>query len=164
MFNRRGLSLTLLNFTVMESICIDCGIVFNYTSIKKDVIRCGKCVRKLYNKNYRAKNREKIAIMKRNWIKENEDRHKKCNKIWREKNKDLLAKKEKLWREKNKDKIIIYKEKNKDKIALIKKTYRDNLTDGYIAADILRIPLLECPTELIELKRAVIMLKREINK
>ena len=72
-------------------------------------------------KEYRKKNKDKIAKKQKEWNENNKDKIAKIEKKYREKNKDKIAKKDKEYREKNKDKIAKrhkeYREKNKDKLA-----------------------------------------------
>gem|GEM_PF-4626743 len=86
---------------------------------------------------YKAKNKQKISIQ---------------GKIYRKKN----IKKIKEWTEENKEQI-----KLKNKTKSIK--YRDELSDSYVA-NVLRLPISQLTPEIIETKRLIIKIKRELCK
>lgn len=45
-----------------------------------------------------------------------------------------------------------------------RKHYVENLTDGYVIQGLLRLPRMQVPKELIELKRITIQIQRELRK
>lgn len=161
-------------------ICTKCGIEkplseFSTHKKTKDGLRisCKKCSY-IRHKKYRLKNKEKIReyhkeynkkyyLKNKEKIKEREKKYclKNKEKI-KEKNKERYLKNIEAYKEsrsKNKEKRKEYLLKNKDKFTKVNKKYRDSLCDAYIAG-LLHIPVKECPTELIELKRAQIKLIR----
>lgn len=67
--------------------------------------------RKIYLKNYRAKNREKLLSQKRNHWNNNKNEINKKRKIWRDNNTDKISARSKVYYEKNKEKIKEYQNK-----------------------------------------------------
>ena len=76
--------------------------------------------KKDYNKEYREKNKEKIAENKKKWCEANKEKIKKRREEYKEINKEVISEKNKEYREKNKEKIKEYRKeyrkKNRDKI------------------------------------------------
>jgi ribosomal protein L29 len=135
----------------MEAICVDCGVTFKYTSKKKDISRCHKCVKIKSNKEYYKLNADKIKEYRKEYSKEyyklSSDKIKEYYKL-------------------NADKIKEYRKEhyklNSDKIKEYNKFNIETLSDLYIRIK-LGIPASECPPELIELKRAHLQLKRQLK-
>ena len=85
--------------------------------------------KKDYNKEYREKNKEKIAENKKKWCEVNKEKIKKRREEYKEINKEVISEKNKEYREKNKEKIKEYREKNKEKIKEYRKEYRKKNRD-----------------------------------
>jgi hypothetical protein len=72
-------------------------------------MRLNKLVKKEYDKEYRARNKDKIKEYKINWCKEHEEalriKNRKASKKYYDKNKDKKYAKAKEWRKKNPEKI-----------------------------------------------------------
>ncbi len=85
--------------------------------------------KKDYNKEYREKNKEKIAENKKKWCEANKEKIKKRREEYKEINKEVISEKNKEYREKNKEKIKEYREKNKEKIKEYRKEYRKKNRD-----------------------------------
>ena len=142
--------------------CTKCGEVKSLSAFSKDKSRksgyhytckcCEKDYIKVYCKAYSYVNKEKI---------------KNRLKVYYEANKDEIKSIQKTYKKVNKDKIKDYKknyyEANKDKLNAHAMDKVKQLSDGYIAKK-LRIPLSDCPPELIELKRAQLKLIRAIKQ
>jgi superfamily II DNA/RNA helicase len=85
-----------------------------------------KEIKRLYDIEYRKKNKEKLDRQKNKWVEENPDKIKKS----RLKNKENKKKSDKKYAEKNKEKLREYKkkwaEKNKEKVKLTNAKYHKN--------------------------------------
>lgn len=101
-----------------------------------------------YQKAYQDSNREKINARNRAFHKANRDKIKAC----REANLEKYLAREKASREANREKRLADE-----------KARRESLADGYVA-DRLRIPIAECPPELIEMKRQQLLIHRSIKQ
>jgi len=120
--------------------CSKCNEIKNFDSFPKKRRQCKVCRNKYsapMKQAYKAKNKQKISIQ---------------GKIYRKKN----IKKIKEWTEENKEQI-----KLKNKTKSIK--YRDELSDSYVA-NVLRLPISQLTPEIIETKRLIIKIKRELCK
>jgi hypothetical protein len=87
------------------------------------------CIKKLYKKQYREQNKDKIIQRNKQYYEQNKDKYKEHNKQYREQNKDKCKEHNKQWREQNKDKCKEhnkqYREQNKDKINQRKRERRE---------------------------------------
>lgn len=83
--------------------------------------------KKEYQKQYRLKNKERIAEKKKQYYLDNKERIDEYQKQYRDANKERLAEYNKEYREENKERIAekrkLYREKNKERIAEKKKEY-----------------------------------------
>ena len=121
---------------------------------------CKKC-RYSDTKKWRDSNPEKSKASCDNWIKNNIERHKKNQKDRKERNKETLKKQKKEWDFKNKERT---KQERKENI--------DNISDRYIMGIICserKISIEELKNsfylkEIIETRRLLIKIKREIKK
>ena len=122
--------------------CSKCGEVKGLDEFKKGRCQCNVCV-KAYNKVYIKAYREN-----------NKDRMEACNKAYRDKNKEKIKAYNKA-----------YNKNNKEIKKAIRGLYRENLTDGYIIRQLCKcLPKHFITPELIELKRTIILAKRELKK
>ena len=139
--------------------------------------------RKIYDRQYRQNNKEKILQRMRDFRKNHPDKIKQYQEKYRKNNKKKIADYARQFKKDNPQKIRDrnenYKKNHNDKILLHNREYRkkvvENLTDGYIC-DLLKVSVKDIMSlELIQAKRQQIKLirtiknqknehKREINK
>ena len=151
--------------------CNKCGEVLPLHMFCKDKLKplSKECKRK-YNKVYRDKNKEKINEKNRAYYKENKEELKKKAKVYRDKNKEKLEKKAKVYYEENKEELnerrkTYYKE-NKEESLEYQRGRVLKLPDSYIR-QILNSQGIDASLitpELIELKRAILKVKRIIKE
>lgn len=125
-------------------ICKQCIYEHNQTYLHKDDEEHQERIKKL-RQQQKIKHREKLLEGRR-----------KRSKI----NRDKLNLEAKRWRQKNLEK---HRENGKN----IQKKWRDELNDNYIKAQLsskFNIPQKDIPEEWIEVKRAVIKLRRKIRE
>ena len=86
-------------------------------------------------------------------------------------NKERINQKQKLWMKANRPAYLksrkMYRENNKDKIQEYKKDVRENLKDPYIKEFLntkYKIKSEYIPSEIIELQRTVLLIRREIKR
>ncbi len=141
--------------------CSKCGEfkaphMFYKDKTKKDLLSnwCKKC-KKEYRAIYHEKNKERIS---------------QTNKKYKEKNKERISQTNKKYKEKNKEKekryIQKYTEENKEAL-ILKDRKRIEMMSNYYIVKTLRqqgIPKDQIAPELIELKRAILKVKRAIKQ
>lgn len=128
-----------------------------------------KLKKREYDKQYATKNKDKIKDYQIKWGKKNSESISIRQKKYLHDNHEIIALRNKIYRDRPEYKEMIkdYYIKNKDKIQTQKKAFyknqREELNDSYIC-QLLNISKLDCPKELVEAKRAQIILYREINQ
>lgn len=114
-----------------------------------------------YCKAYREANKERDAD------RANTARRKELAAARYQKNKESVSAKAAEWRTKNSEYVLSYNlayyRENKKRLLAKQNAYQavctEQLTDGYVSA-VLKIPVAECPTELLALKREQLTIKR----
>lgn len=105
----------------MTKVCSKCGST--EFSSRGDCMPC----KRVYDKNYRAANKEKVASAKKKAYEANADHYVKKSHDYYHSNKDEIASKGESYREKNKEEILerkrAYRQNNKEKIATAEKEY-----------------------------------------
>ncbi len=147
-----------------------------HDSVLKEGWHCCKECRKKVAKKYYFKNKEKLILSAKNWKTENSERsteyHKNYNKQHKERIKiyrleyDKRPEIIKLKSDQYKKRRLSLSDKEKNKIRTRMRDKAANaaktLSDTYIACTIFRANTKTIPNELIELKRAELLLKRAI--
>lgn len=110
--------------------CLKCGEskpteAFSKRALSLDGLAkwCKTCTNE-YNKEYYAKNREKIQDQVKEYRIANKEKKREYDKAYLIKNKEKKYEYHKEWRIKNKDKIQDYKIKNKEHVAKTKRAWR----------------------------------------
>lgn len=105
----------------MTKVCVKCGSID--LSARGDCMPC----KRVYDKAYRAANKEKVALAKKKAYEANTEHYINKSRNHYHSNKDEIAVKNKIYREENKDAILdgkrVYRQKNKEKIAASEKEY-----------------------------------------
>lgn len=95
-------------------VCKKCNFIFD-ASIRS----CPECKR-IYNRQYREKNRDKLNQYIRNWRLENPEKWKESDRRWKENNQERARKNNSDWSKRNKDKknksAAEYKQRNPEKV------------------------------------------------
>ena len=142
--------------TIEEKKCTKCGVVFPLTTeyFYRDSYakigfsaHCRSCMA-IYIKEYNNKNKEKI---------------KEQRKEYYSKNREKLIEYTKEYASKNREKRKEYRSKNKEKINEYARKLVYNLHDCYIAGGLLKMRVKDVPKEVLELKRIIIKLRRELK-
>lgn len=147
-----------------------------------DVTKKGQCreCRRAYSKKYRESHKEYA----REYNKKYRESHKEYSKKYRESNpanKEAQSSRNRRYHAANKEKInerqrAYHKENaerllarnrrwrltNSEQVRQRFRAYTETLSPGYLAR-LLKLPLADCPPELLELKRLHVTLKREIK-
>ena len=171
-------------------ICTGCKIemlatkeFFHAHKPSKDLLtpKCKKCLKaykeKYYKKNskkikesqikYNKKNSEKIKQYKEKYSKKNSEKIKKYYKKYYKRNSEKVKQQSKKWAknnpEKRKESERKWRKNNPEKIKKISKEYIENLTDYYIAK-LLKKPIKHLNPQVIETRRLIILIKRELRK
>lgn len=140
--------------------------------------------RKAVQKAYREANKEYFIARGKAYRAANKERIAQKEKAWREANAEHVKQREKNYREKDETKALykatkrLYYLKNTEDIkAKVKRKYDDNrelilkrrkqlraaLPDYYIASAIFRSKVSDVPKELIEARKLVLMIRKEIK-
>lgn len=140
--------------------------------------------RKAVQKAYREANKEYFRNRSKAYREANKEKVAAQQKAWREANSDYVKKREKNYREKEETKALYkatkhsYYLKNKEEIKeKINKKYKENkeliskrrkelraaLPDHYIACGIFRAKVGDVPKELIEARKLVLMIRKEVS-
>ena len=105
----------------MTKVCVKCGS--SEFSARGDCMPC----KRIYDKAYRAANKEKVAESKKKCYEVNTEHYIKKSYDYYHSNKDEIAVKSKIYREYNKAAILegkrLYRQNNRDKIREAKKEY-----------------------------------------
>lgn len=113
------------------------------------------------------RNKERLAKKSRDWREENRDKALEICKRYYLKNKEKCLARSKGWKERNKEQVktsrLAWGRNNKDKLKAQNTRIREKLTNGVVAS-ILGFRTSQVPSELIELKRLQIQIKREIKQ
>lgn len=120
--------------------CSKCNFI--YSTLLKG---CPNC-KSLYNKQYRAINREKLIAYGAEWRKNNPDKYKQANKNWLENNKERAKENNSNWAKRNKDKKNLsaaeYKKRNQEKVKQKnKRHYENNKPDYFLKSTARRFAL-----------------------
>jgi len=147
--------------------CTKCGEVKSLSAFYKGYNYCKECTR-IQVQKWRKDNREKTNKIATNYRNNNIDKCRENDRLNYAKNRDKINKYQRDWYIANKsnakERNKRWVNKNKDIKSYLKvDTQCLNLTDAYIA-HALRIPVDDCPAELIEAKRAQLKLHRAINE
>lgn len=154
-----------------------------YEPVKGSKKGCEKCrkatAKRLSTKNKAKKaaasrrhyerNRERIAAAARAWAAANPDRCKEIGRRYYAENKDKAKATTKKWRDEHPDKVKsttikyreAHRENNRDSV---KRWIAKNPLRNCLMAQLLHLPVHAIPLELIEAKRANLMLKRLIKE
>jgi hypothetical protein len=133
---------------------------------------CKACIA-LNGKAYREANRERIAAKKKAYNdanKENRRAYYEANKenrrAYHEANKEKIAAHHKAYCEANKEKLAAqqkaHREDNREKIATYNRRMVKSIADSYVAGR-MGLPVKDIPQEVIEVKRLLITIKRELK-
>ena len=105
----------------MTKVCLKCGL--SEFSIRGDCMPC----KRIYDKAYRAANKEKVSVTKKKAYVAKTDHYIKKSRDYYHLNKEDIAVKNKEYRESNKDVVLerkrVYRQNNRDKIATAEKEY-----------------------------------------
>jgi len=135
------------------------------TGCKKEMLATKEFFHSQKGGKYRlnAKCKECKNAFDKKWAKENpekiKEKSKKYNKKWSEKNKEYHKK----WSEKNKEYHKKYRKNNAKKLSEKQKKWIKNLPNAYIA-NCLGTPLKHLNPQIIETRRLIILIKRELRK
>jgi hypothetical protein len=132
--------------------------------------RCKKC-KKAFDGKYRIHNAKKIKKRNEKWRKENPEKVKEHCKKYRENNIEKCKESIANWRKNNSEKYNENKKKwkkeNPEKAKDIRKKANrknvKNLVDSYVA-DLLKTPIKHLNPQIIETRRLIILIKRELRK
>jgi len=134
--------------------CERCGIACNSSSDNQRF--CSKSCQVLA---WRERNREKQAI----YYLENRERCLSQTKAWHKRNPERSKELAANWAKKNKRRRRELDEKRRIPNLAAQKIRCRNLVDGYVAM-VIGLPIAAIPPELIEAKRAQLLLTRELRK
>jgi len=116
---------------------------------------------------YRKNNRDAINLKNRLLIEKDREKHREKRLDYKRKNAEHINKKRREARGtdvfSSRAKERAAKERNKDRILERAQAYRDNLSTWYVAYT-MGGNSKNIPPELIEVKRLILQIKREINK
>lgn len=143
--------------------CRKCGVVF-----------VGKYCKPCDNRRSAARRKadpKAAAALVTAWKKRNRERTSELNKLSYERNKDSIALRAKKFRAANRERLDAYnrayEQEHPDIRTRIQRKYyqksRDELNDHYIKG-VLRMPGINVPRELIELKRITMQIKRQLKE
>jgi len=146
----------------LDSKCKKCKNASNEEYRKNNSEKLKEIYRKHYKENtkkynerqkkWKKDNFEKVKKNRRKYYKENSEKSKKSIRKWRENNS-----------ERDKQNQIKYKKNNPEKVKEWTKKVTENLTDSYIA-QLLKTPVKHLNPQIIETKRLIILIKRELRK
>ena len=119
------------------------------------------------SENYYKKNRKKVNEISRKWKKENRKKVNEIARKWYKENPEKCKEKGVKYRENNPEKFREYSrksyKKNTEKCKERSKINIENLTDSYVATR-LKKPVKHLNPQIIETKRLIILIKRELRK
>ena len=126
---------------------------------------------KEYHRKYRKNNPEKIKEIKRKFYKNNTEKVSEYGKKYRKENVEKVKERHRKYRKENVEKLrkrdIIrtkeYRKNNAEKIKERRIKNTENLSSSYIAS-IFRKPIKHLNPQIIETRRLIILIKRELRK
>lgn len=158
--------------------CYKCHEVFLLTSKSRYV--CNKCNSLLFKKML-AEHGDKYRAESRNWYTNNKEKQRESQIKWNNKNKDKVRFLQKKWRNNNKERAneLCKKSYQRRKSKVLKHARNmyylnieynqekgrlgaKSLTNCYLAS-LMEISTKDCPSDLLELKREALMMKRDLG-
>ena len=156
-------------------VCTKCGEEKDESEFKKSGNQCKECIC-IVQKEYRQRNRQRIALYRANYYKKNKSRLIKRAIEWQKetefykkrKNKQSDIKKRKEWVKNNQDKVNGYKKKwqrlNPEKVKAKETNLRLSLSDSYVNEKLRRRgfkkEMVQCCPELRETLKIIIKTQR----